>query len=224
MLKGERDIFSPWYISGAEQVAGTQFGLGSGPIFLDQLVCSESDENLLECRKNSRLGLHSCDHKGDVGVRCAGEHLRLLLLALTKTSTYMYMHMFCVIMTFADIDECYEDTHGCSHYCNNTIGSYFCYCLPGYELDADSHSCNGMQNELFHGVCFSHVLTVSDIDECMRGTDMCHENATCSNINGSYLCSCNPGWSGNGVNCSSKTRPQQILDAIIMTFFPSLRY
>lgn len=190
--------------------------MGSGPIFLDQLVCSESDENLLECRKNSRLGLHSCDHMGDVGVRCVGKHLRLLLLAHAK----VVQHLF-VDMAFADIDECSEDTDGCSHYCNNSIGSYSCHCLPGYELDIDGHSCNGMYIKLVAPrhllqVCM-YCITISDIDECMRSTDMCHENATCHNINGSYLCSCNPGWSGNGFNCSSKSRHKQIMDAYITT-------
>ena len=42
-----------------------------------------------------------------------------------------------------DINECDEENGGCSHMCNNTIGSYQCLCEDGYELDSDQHLCNG---------------------------------------------------------------------------------
>ncbi|XP_071809330.1 uncharacterized protein [Asterias amurensis] len=34
-----------------------------------------------------------------------------------------------------DIDECITTHHGCSHYCTNTPGSYFCSCPQGYQLN-----------------------------------------------------------------------------------------
>ena len=45
----------------------------------------------------------------------------------------------------------------------------------------------------------------ADVDEC-ESDDLnnCHENAQCTNTEGSYTCSCNPGYSGDGVNCTSK--------------------
>ena len=46
------------------------------------------------------------------------------------------------------------------------------------------------------------MLMFSDIDECLGAdTNDCHEMATCSNQEGSYECSCNDGWEGDGVNC-----------------------
>ena len=42
-----------------------------------------------------------------------------------------------------DINECGKGNGGCSHMCNNTIGSYQCFCEDGYELEADQHLCNG---------------------------------------------------------------------------------
>ena len=42
-----------------------------------------------------------------------------------------------------DINECDEENGGCSHMCNNTIGSYQCFCYNGYELDHDRHTCKG---------------------------------------------------------------------------------
>jgi len=44
----------------------------------------------------------------------------------------------------------------------------------------------------------------ADIDECERGTDNCHVNAICTDVIGSFVCTCNSGFEGNGVNCTSK--------------------
>ena len=45
---------------------------GSGPIFLDQLQCTGSEQSLLECGMGRAVGLHRCDHSMDVGIRCTG--------------------------------------------------------------------------------------------------------------------------------------------------------
>ena len=43
-----------------------------------------------------------------------------------------------------------------------------------------------------------------DVNECLRGTDNCSINALCNDTTGSYQCSCNIGYNGNGVNCSKQ--------------------
>ena len=43
-----------------------------------------------------------------------------------------------------------------------------------------------------------------DIDECTNGSNDCDENADCSNTDGSYTCSCQSGFSGDGMNCSGQ--------------------
>ena len=53
------------------------------------------------------------------------------------------------------------------------------------------------ENEL-HSFQFSY----SDIDECTRKLDRCQEDASCTNTKGSYNCSCDAGYSGDGFNCS----------------------
>ena len=35
---------------------------------------------------------------------------------------------------------------------------------------------------------------LADIDECSRCTDLCAKNSTCSNTDGSYVCTCNLGF------------------------------
>ena len=39
-----------------------------------------------------------------------------------------------------------------------------------------------------------------DINECLG--DPCDANATCLNINGSFICTCNDHFSGDGFNCT----------------------
>ncbi|XP_065181489.1 fibrillin-2-like [Sycon ciliatum] len=43
---------------------------------------------------------------------------------------------------------------------------------------------------------------VTDIDECVTGSHVCHANSTCQNTIGSYNCSCHSGFTGDGKNCT----------------------
>jgi cysteine-rich repeat protein len=42
----------------------------------------------------------------------------------------------------------------------------------------------------------------TDIDECAQGTDNCDANATCTNEPGSFTCTCDFGYAGDGVTCT----------------------
>ena len=46
------------------------------------------------------------------------------------------------------------------------------------------------------------ILTLfSDIDECTSKTHNCDRNALCKNTEGSFTCTCNRGYKGDGKNC-----------------------
>ena len=45
------------------------------------------------------------------------------------------------------------------------------------------------------------ISSFSDINECQSEFHNCHSDATCSNLMGSFTCSCNPGYSGDGQSC-----------------------
>ena len=47
------------------------FGTGTGPIFLDEVQCSSSASQLLECSSRPILS-HDCSHTDDAGVGCEG--------------------------------------------------------------------------------------------------------------------------------------------------------
>ena len=46
------------------------FGAGNGSILLDDVVCSGSEDTILQCTHNS-FEFHDCGHDEDVGVHCS---------------------------------------------------------------------------------------------------------------------------------------------------------
>ena len=53
---------------------------------------------------------------------------------------------------------------------------------------------------------FNIIILFIDINECASDND-CDENANCFDSIGSYNCSCNPGYWGNGFNCTGWLKP-----------------
>ncbi|XP_072037821.1 uncharacterized protein [Amphiura filiformis] len=85
-----------------------------------------------------------------------------------------------------DIDECTDETDTCdadNGICNNVDGTYECSCAAGYKLATDDRTC-------------------INYDECIAEDDDCDANAACADTVGSFTCTCNTGYSGNGVTCS----------------------
>ena len=56
---------------GARAYSNAYFGAGSGPIFLDEVQCTSSASQLLECPSSPILS-HNCLHSADAGVGCEG--------------------------------------------------------------------------------------------------------------------------------------------------------
>ncbi|XP_053766429.1 adhesion G protein-coupled receptor E2 isoform X2 [Desmodus rotundus] len=78
--------------------------------------------------------------------------------------------------------------------CQNTEGSYYCMCSPGYRLVSGA---TNFSNESEN--------TCQDVDECTSGQNSCHNSTHCLNIQGSYECRCRRSWkpvpgSPNGPN------------------------
>ncbi|GAU46488.1 hypothetical protein TSUD_402430 [Trifolium subterraneum] len=97
---------------------------------------------------------------------------------------------------------CKADKSTCHDAETDKSGGYLCRCLHGY----------GGNPYLHHDGC-------EDIDECMETND-CVEGATCTNLLGSYNCSCPPGYEGDGKNigtkCSKKLSNKQRKDIILI--------
>ena len=51
-----------------------RYGEGNGSILLDDLVCTGSEDSLLDCVDTGDIRSNDCDHSEDAGVRCEGTY------------------------------------------------------------------------------------------------------------------------------------------------------
>lgn len=128
-----------------------------------------------------------------------------------------------------DADECELGTDACDENatCINTLGSYTCECDIGFqgngtlcsdidECDEDESNGNNRCNE--QGCINTIGSFVCDPDECVDGTDDCHDNAQCTNTIGGFECYCNDGFIGDGkLHCNATTTTTTIVDAMVST-------
>ena len=71
------------------------------------------------------------------------------------------------------------------------------------------------------------TITFLDVNECLRGSHDCHGNATCANRIGSYNCSCDGGFDGNGFNCTGEYSFEvfsQIIELVVFQGKPHISY
>ena len=110
--------------------------------------------------------------------------------------------------------------------CADTIGSFECTCNSGFE--GDGVNCTSMymlkaccvkfkkhiaitaESCVCTVICIVVIRTLfsscSDINECeLSSLNDCDGNADCIDTIGSYNCSCNPGYEGDGFNCTGYT-------------------
>ncbi len=55
----------------------------------------------------------------------------------------------------------------------------------------------------------------ADINECALNTDMCDANATCTNILGSYTCTCTPPFVGDGFTCAMAGPGPPVVEQVV---------
>ena len=92
---------------------------------------------------------------------------------------------------------------GCDQLCTNSNGSFECSCENGFLLDVNGFICNGENIWYKYMKYLSMKYNILDINECSEGLDMCSYNASCTNTEGGYNCSCEYGYHGNGFICNS---------------------
>ncbi|XP_022095542.1 uncharacterized protein LOC110981859 isoform X2 [Acanthaster planci] len=126
--------------------------------------------------------------------------------------TYDYFEEKC-----QDINECVAGSHNCEHGCINTEGSFMCYCVSGFQLDADGTTClpspppdpstipcfgkcpGATALNLLNCNCMCETgfvygedeLECVDRDECRDYQGWCQ--GVCENTPGSYTCTCPTG-------------------------------
>ena len=89
------------------------------------------------------------------------------------------------------------DTNECSDngICSNTDGAYNCSCNVGFFGDGfectDSNECGDLP-----------IITTASVDDPIFESHVCSATAACVNTFGSYNCTCDLGWEGDGWNCT----------------------
>ena len=76
------------------------------------------------------------------------------------------------------------------------------YCLIRHKswfLVKFCHPC------VYGNVTIAFFSLLLDINECSTNAHNCDANAFCSNSEGSYNCTCSPGYNGNGTSCTGKS-------------------
>lgn len=63
------------------------FGQGTGPILLDNLICTGTESILVDCRHDGIGQYGSCTHADDTGVRCKTR--KLLTLSCSQSSDFV---------------------------------------------------------------------------------------------------------------------------------------
>ncbi|NPC74588.1 DUF4215 domain-containing protein [Corallococcus exiguus] len=86
-------------------------------------------------------------------------------------------------------------------FCGDGVLGGFEVCDDGNQLSGDG--CNSVCQLEPGYTCTGEPTVCTDIDECAAGTDNCNDNASCTNIGGSFTCACNAGYEGDGVTCTN---------------------
>ena len=145
-----------------------------------------------------------------------------LVFCLGRTERHL-INMFAV----SDINEC-DEPNICQEnaICENTSPGHTCTCSPGFQAENGQCIGNIMILNRISGLyvytcvnvmvaCGTHSLYIYcpliDVDECENGLATCSPQAQCENNDGSYTCSCNDGFSGDGQQCDGKLLLQLLL-------------
>ncbi|XP_020031756.2 fibulin-2 isoform X1 [Castor canadensis] len=105
----------------------------------------------------------------------------------------------------------------CQHLCINTVGSYHCACFPGFSLQDDGRTCRPDGNPPQPGAAREPALkpepaqaSPNTIPLPVPQPNTCKDNGpcrqVCSDIGGSAMCSCFPGYAimADGVSCEDQ--------------------
>ena len=86
------------YITGGRAYRNAYFGAGSGPIFLDDVQCTSSSNQLLACPSRPIL-FHNCLHSSDAGVACESKLLYKSLYSQCSLLTITFIQFLAQLVS-----------------------------------------------------------------------------------------------------------------------------
>ncbi len=102
-----------YYLTGASTPNQAHFGVGTGPIWLDDVACTGTEARLLDCGSRP-IGVHNCNHPEDAGTRC------IPVFSKCTTSLSHNMHEFLCKLSSDCVNLC----------CINSMLYVWFICLP----------------------------------------------------------------------------------------------
>ena len=128
-------------------------------------------------------------------------------------ATYIRKWFLLINYILIDINECSNVEDNNCHknaICTNTNGSFICQCQNGYT--GNGTTCTGKWLDV--SIIKEVLLLV--INKCSNAEyNNCHKNAICTNTNGSFVCQCQNGYTGNGTSCNGKWFDHFIVKEVI---------
>ncbi|CAB4013640.1 deleted in malignant brain tumors 1 -like, partial [Paramuricea clavata] len=192
---------------------------GTGQIWLSYVGCTGNEENLISCSHNG-WGNHNCGHYEDAGVECSGKDISVRLRGPSRSNGTGRVEVL-YNGRWGTICDNSWDINDARVVCRQLGYQYTVRALRGYEVPDGTGQiwlnyvrCTGRERNLItcrnngwrNHTCGHYKdagveCSSTDVDECSRGLDTCRSNSQCVNTIGTFLCNCNPGYTGYGVNC-----------------------
>ena len=92
--------FSLFFLIDAVAFRSTQFGISTGSVYLDNVDCSGSESNLIDCPRSTAISCSSY-YAGNAGVRCQGTNVGNYTSEILDTLNNIVV--FVLIIMFAHI-------------------------------------------------------------------------------------------------------------------------